>query len=172
MSFEPQRCVFMLLYKLFLTMNRYIYLNNIVFFILLLLPDMAQGQIMYRKYMRPPFQADTSFNTNIRMFASNSITNHVWLTALNAQYTDTTKNKINPSAIPAYVPINKNSLLNPYSVPNQIIGALIPYGSYSPASLYPPAYYPVNKSYPLIPYGYSPYSIKASSSPHYILPQF
>ena len=68
-------------------------------------------------------------------FIQSRQTNYVWLNVLNNEYFDTSK-KINPSAIPMYAPIKRNALTNPYSVLNQFIGALIPYGYYFPANQY------------------------------------
>lgn len=145
------------------------------FFGMLLFSSIVQGQTIYKKYMRPTssFQIDTVFNITRNEFTGSNQTNRLWLNTLNSQYVDTTKNKINAAAIPAYIPIKKNALTNPYSIPNQIIGALVPYGYYFPNTQNgSTTYYPVNKVYRTIPYGSSPYNVHAPGSPYYMLPKF
>jgi carbohydrate-binding DOMON domain-containing protein len=142
---------------------------------MLLFSSIAQGQDTYKKYMCPnaPFQIDTVLNIASNGFTSSSQTNHIWLNSLNSAYIDSKKNNINAATIPAHVPLNKNSLLNPYSAANQIIGALVPFGSYYPNPQHGQiTYYPLNKSYQALPYGYPPYNVKAIASPYYMLPKF
>lgn len=122
-------------------------------------------------YKTAPFNIDTIFKPV--MHGTPSSKNYVWLNTLNGQYIDTTKNKINASAIPAYVPIKKNALTNPYSGVNQFIGAMLPYGYYFPPTQYgQTSYKSENRPYPIAPYGHTPYNLKASVIPYYILPKY
>lgn len=152
-----------------------VYTNICFFFALLLFTSVAQGQSMYKTYTHPksPFQIDTVFKSASKGFSGSSQTNHLWLTTLNSQYIDTTKNKLNAAAVPAYVPIKKNALTNPYSPLNQVIGAMLPYGSYfQPTQYGQTSYKSDNRPYPIAPYGHTPYNLKASVVPYYMLPKF
>lgn len=154
------------------------YTNICVFFGMLLFSSIAQGQITYKTYMQPksPYQIDTVFNPASKGFTGIGQKNHLWLAALNSQYVDTTKNKINAFAIPAFQPVQKNSLLNPGSTVNQVISTMLPYGYYfpAPATYTPGAYTPPSRLYQGLPYGYSPYTTRTIGAPYYnyILPKF
>ena len=81
-----------------------VYTNICVLFSMLLFSGIAQGQ-SYKRYTQPKsaFQLDTVFHSTNKGFIRNSTTNHLWLATLNGRYIDTTKNKINTTAIPVYV---------------------------------------------------------------------
>lgn len=151
-----------------------VYTNIGVIVGMLLFSSIAQGQSSYNRYTQPkyPFQLDTAFNFTSTRFRSNVTTNHLWLTTLNSQYIDTTKNKINPAAIPVYVPLKKNSLSNPNSAINQIIGATVPYACFPYTHYGLTAYDPANRQYTALPYGYSPYTLRAPGSPYFLSTKF
>lgn len=151
-----------------------VYTNIGVIVGMLLFASIVQGQSSYKRYTQSKylFQLDTTFHSPNKGFISNSSPNHLWLTTLNSQYMDTTKNKINVAAVPAYAPLNKNSLSNPNSAVNQIISATVPY-AYFPYTHYGlTTYDPANRQYNALPYGYSPYNLKAPGSPYFMSPKF
>jgi hypothetical protein len=152
-----------------------IYINFSVLMGLLLFASISQGQDAYKKYIRSnsTFKLDTFFRYDSNGFTDSNQTNHIWLNILNSQYADTAKNKLNASAVPAYMPIKKNALTNPYSPVNQFIAAVLPYGSYFQSTQYGQTSYKYeNRPYPIAPYGHTPYNLKASLLPYYMLPKF
>ena len=152
-----------------------VYTNTCIFFGMLLFSSIAQGQITYKTYAHPkyPFQIDTVFNSASKGFTGSSPTNHLWLTSLNGQYIDTTKNKMNAFAIPAYHEIKNRGLFAPRHVMKQMNAGLYyhPY-FFRPNPYGMGSYNPTLQPYSALPYGYSSFSIKASGSPYYILPKF
>lgn len=152
-----------------------VYTNICIIFGMLLFTSIAQGQSIYKTYTHPkyPFQIDTVFKSASKGFSGSSQTNHLWLTTLNGQYVDTTKNKMNAFAVPEYHEIKNRGLFGPRNVKKQMEAGLyyhpyffrtMPYARYS--------YDPINKPYSDLPYGYSSFSNKAPGSPYYILPKF
>lgn len=153
-----------------------IYINFSVLIGMLFFASISNGQTSYKKYVRTksPFQTDTIFNKYNAAPASSSAMNHIWLINLSDQYSDTTKHKINACAIPEYHEI-KNKGLFGYNINKQMAAGLYyhPFINYTnqPGSLRN-NFIPSNGSYSIVPYGYSPYTIKATGSPYYILPKF
>jgi len=150
-----------------------VYKNICFFFGMMVVANTAYSQKASKTYFHPAasLNIDTIFIPASNGFISN--TNYVWLNTLNSQYVDTSKNQVNSATVPAYVPIKKSSLLNPYSPANQIICAMLPYGYYFPSTQYGRTAYDIaNKPYLTVPYGYSPYHIKATVTPHYKVPKF
>ncbi|WP_018344522.1 hypothetical protein [Cytophaga aurantiaca] len=153
-------------------------LRNFCFFLTLFFTyTIAHGQTSPKNYLKPAtatFHADSIFTPlSLGMIRYYMPSTHVWLTSLNSHYIDTTKNHINPVAVPAYHEIKNKGLFGPHHVKKQMEAGLyyhpyffrsMPYGR--------SAYDPINKPYENLPYGYSPFSIKASGSPYFILPKF
>ena len=110
-----------------------VYKNSCFFFGILIVSNMVYAQNASKTYFHPAasLNIDTIFTPLSKGFISN--TNHIWLNTLNSQYVDTTKNQMSSATVPAYVPIKKSSLLNPYSPANQILSAMLPYGYYFPS---------------------------------------
>jgi hypothetical protein len=154
-----------------------VYTNICVFFGMLLFASIVEGQTTtYKTYTHPksPFQIDTVFNSASKGFVIASPASHLWLTNLNSQYVDTTKNKMNAFAVPEYREIKNRGLFGPRNVKKQMNAGLyyhpnffhtIPQYGRGP-------YNPTFQPYASLPYGYSSYMIKASGSPYYILPKF
>jgi len=129
------------------------------------------------------FHNTASFNIDsIFVPVSKSLANthpaYMWLNTLNALYIDTATTSINPIAVPAFHQIKKHSLL----AGSQTIQKQMNAGSYYQphffqtvsilGSILPMNYNPINAPYPALPYGYTPYSNKATASPYYILPKY
>ena len=136
--------------------------------------SITQGQTSYKTYMHPKnlYQLDTLFNPASKEFISSN-TNHIWLNTLNSQYVDTTKNKMNPFAIPAYHEIKNRGLFGPHHIKKQMNAGLYYHPHFFPTIPYGMGpYNPTSQPYSALPYGYSSFSLKASGSPYYILPKF
>lgn len=152
------------------------YIRNFCFFLTLFFAySIANCQTASKDYLKPAvrFHADSIFTPINLVMMGYTSTTHVYLTTLNNRYVDTPGNIINASAVPAYVPINKNALTNPYSPLNQMIGAMLPYDSYfQPTQYGQTSYKSENRPYSIAPYGHTPYNVKASIMPYYMLPKF
>jgi len=140
----------------------------------------AYGQIPASKtyfHKTASFDIDSIF-VPVSKNMPNTHPTYMWLNTLNAQYVDTTTYNINSAAVPTFHEIKRKGLMiGSKSVKKQMNAGLyyhphfyqsFPYSYLNP---YSQVNMP-NMPYVALPYNYSSYTIKATTSPYYILPKY
>ena len=147
--------------------------KNICFFFSMLIATAASAQTASKTYFHPSeaFHIDSIFIPISRSMTS-SPTSHIWLNMLNDQYPDMAKNHVNANAVPAFHEIKNNSIFGAHHVNKQMQAGMYYHPFFSQSMQYNTAPYNASKPYSAVPYGYSPFSIKATASPYYIMPKF
>jgi len=150
------------------------YKNICFFFSMLIFSSVAYAQKASKTYFHPSeaFHIDSIFTPISRGMMSNNPASHLWLNTLNSQYNDTAKNHVNANAVPAFHEIKNNSLFGPHNINKQMQAGMYYHPFFSQSMQYNRMPYDASRPYSALPYGYSPFSIKATASPYYIMPKF